>query len=736
MGLLLRADKVGEGKSEILLDAGNVILGSLPSNNLVIVGNRVDPIHAMIEVEEELEAGKLIDMMSQTGVKLNGRRIDVVEDIKPGDIIEIGDTRIEVLFPEQIQSIAPPPPPMADGGPLRGTRVDPPPPPPGFSPSDVGGKSLSATQASNAYCENSDLPNTGDDAFVTAEKTKERDAGDQAALRKTLRADKGYEEDDPAEFEPKNKAARINYGHIFKPGHERPQGTTLEVVALWGNNILDVRHYGGTAEPNENPRPSEVFLGNEEDGHIVGVGPHANTRNYRFAAVQESKTSIYLDKDMQARVRRGGKFEVVKGPEKVNLSNKEIAIVRHGPLDYFLMNVVLPNPKLRKFEDLDGKTAIFLWFGVAYIITCIILIANSHIQSSSLAADDDPWSTMLVLVTPTPKPTPPPKSEATPPPAFKAPQELPKPEPPKRVTPAPKPPEPPKQKKPPVKAPPTVPSLQKPQVPNKKSDGLKGESQNKDKFLGRPQKAPPGQGGGKRGGTTGKFASQRAGTDKADGMGAEGGKKGVISGINFDALGKDLGKTSSANGIAAIATGLKSSSGGAGAGMGSGSRNSHGFGGLGKGTSLGTGGPDAALNGLGGGAGGLGAGGLGGKGSGGSFNKKMGATRVEVPQGDPAVEGGLTKAEIEAVIKANLAQIKACYERNLQGNRGIQGRVATQWVIGSDGRVRSSDVVNSTLGHSPTETCIVQAIRRWKFPFPRNGSTVNVNYPFNFMPRS
>ena len=190
--------------------------------------------------------------------------------------------------------------------------------------------------------------------------------------------------------------------------------------------------------------------------------------------------------------------------------------------------------------------------------------------------------------------------------------------------------------------------------------------------------------------------------------------------------------------MGAIATGLQSSAGGAGGGSGSAARGAHGFGGIGGTNSLSTGGPARALSGLGGGAGGVGAGGLGGTGGGGGpggNGRKIAASAVVVPEGDPAVEGSLTKEEIEAVIRANLAQIKACYERFLQSNRDLAGRVTTNFTISAEGRVTSASVASSDLGSPGAEGCMTGAIRRWKFPLPRGGGVVQVKYPFVFNSR-
>jgi outer membrane biosynthesis protein TonB/pSer/pThr/pTyr-binding forkhead associated (FHA) protein len=716
MALLLRASKVADGKAEILVDSGQVIIGQLPSNNLVLPGPNVEAIHAMIEFNEAGEP-TIMDMGSDSGVKLNGRTIEVVETIKYGDVVEIGSVRISVLDPSR--AAAPPEMPQP-------TTTPPPPPPPmpaaGLKPVPNFQKTVVA------------VPNeikTGEQ--VSSETQPQAELGKtivQAPLKQKAKREASVEnfpeEDRKAE---QNPVAVIAAPVLFRPGKERPTGATVEVVAFWKSSILDVRHYGGKAEKDEAPRPDDIYIGNEEDGHLIGVGPASKTRNLLLGKVSGSQSTVFLNSEMKARVRRGGRFEKVDGPREFTLSNKETALVRHGPIEYFLMNVALPDPELKRYEDLDGKPIIFWWASAIYAVLALLIVLSGPPKTQNLLTDEEKWDTVLTARTPTPTPAP-----TAPPPKPKI--EVPKPKetpPPIKETPKPTP-QPTPRKEPEKPKPIPTPVPQRTQNPAPKLENKAA----KDKALGRPSpKLAPGNGGGAAGGTAGASAGQRRGDDKIDGMGAEGGKKNVVSGINFDKLGAGLGKTMDKDAIGAIATGLKSSSGGEGAGGGTGKRNAHGFGGLGNSASLGTGGPANALAGLGGGAGGLGAGGLGGPGGTGSgeFGKKLKGSAVVVPDGDVVTEGSLTKEEIEAVIRANLAQIKWCYEKNLQGNRQLSGRVVSAFVIGTNGRVTSSDIAQSTLNSSGTESCIRDAVSRWKFPLPRGGGVVNVKYPFVLQPR-
>ncbi len=132
-----------------------------------------------------------------------------------------------------------------------------------------------------------------------------------------------------------------------------------------------------------------------------------------------------------------------------------------------------------------------------------------------------------------------------------------------------------------------------------------------------------------------------------------------------------------------------------------------------------------------------GAGGYGTKGKGGG---KAGYGKLQltgsagssiVPLGrEVIVGGGLEKDLISAVIRKNMGQIRFCYERGLQTNPRLQGRVTTAFSIGPDGRVKTARVKNSSVRSSQVEGCIISRIKSWKFPTPEGGVSVPVDFPF------
>ena len=72
--------------------------------------------------------------------------------------------------------------------------------------------------------------------------------------------------------------------------------------------------------------------------------------------------------------------------------------------------------------------------------------------------------------------------------------------------------------------------------------------------------------------------------------------------------------------------------------------------------------------------------------------------------------------------------MRFCYERSLQSRPSLQGRVATRFVIGLDGRVSaaSADGFDRAI-----DGCIAAAVARWQF-VPRCAGLVS--YPFTLVP--
>lgn len=171
----------------------------------------------------------------------------------------------------------------------------------------------------------------------------------------------------------------------------------------------------------------------------------------------------------------------------------------------------------------------------------------------------------------------------------------------------------------------------------------------------------------------------------------------------------------------------------AGAGNGGGGVGSTGRGGV-KGWMPGTG-LIAGSSGEGGqaqSAGGYGTRGTGGGRAGyGKISLVGGTSAVSLPLDEEAtVEGGLDRDQIIAVINRNKGQIIYCYEKGLQAQPSIGGRVSVDFTIGPNGTITTAKVAQTSLGSKYVENCMIAKMKTWQFPKPVGKVNVDVLYPF------
>lgn len=95
------------------------------------------------------------------------------------------------------------------------------------------------------------------------------------------------------------------------------------------------------------------------------------------------------------------------------------------------------------------------------------------------------------------------------------------------------------------------------------------------------------------------------------------------------------------------------------------------------------------------------------------------------------VVGSLTKDQIAKVIAAYMGQIEYCYERQLQREPNLRGKILVNFVIGLSGNVTNASVPSSTMGSPVVESCITGVFRRMPFPSPGAG-IVEATYPLVF----
>jgi hypothetical protein len=119
--------------------------------------------------------------------------------------------------------------------------------------------------------------------------------------------------------------------------------------------------------------------------------------------------------------------------------------------------------------------------------------------------------------------------------------------------------------------------------------------------------------------------------------------------------------------------------------------------------------------------------GLGGTGSG---YERVGKRVPRVRQDKATVKGPLDKDIIRRIVRAHINEVRHGYNKGLQNNPELSGRVEIEFVIDGKGKVAVASVASTTLEDETVAECTAKAVKRWKFPKPKGGDEVVVQYPF------
>ncbi len=95
-------------------------------------------------------------------------------------------------------------------------------------------------------------------------------------------------------------------------------------------------------------------------------------------------------------------------------------------------------------------------------------------------------------------------------------------------------------------------------------------------------------------------------------------------------------------------------------------------------------------------------------------------------------EKGLLADEVGQVIHKHMDSIRYCHEAAIIAQPNISGRIVVRFVIGGSGSVKKVSITSSTLPSDQLANCIMRKLSTFRFPKPKGGIDVSVDYPFIF----
>jgi hypothetical protein len=108
-------------------------------------------------------------------------------------------------------------------------------------------------------------------------------------------------------------------------------------------------------------------------------------------------------------------------------------------------------------------------------------------------------------------------------------------------------------------------------------------------------------------------------------------------------------------------------------------------------------------------------------------------TAPKVRMGATTVSGRLPPEVIQRIVRQNYGRFRMCYEQGLSRNPNLEGRVSARFVIGRDGAVSNASNGGSDLPDSGVVSCVISAFYGLSFPQPEGG-IVTVVYPIMLSP--
>jgi hypothetical protein len=125
-----------------------------------------------------------------------------------------------------------------------------------------------------------------------------------------------------------------------------------------------------------------------------------------------------------------------------------------------------------------------------------------------------------------------------------------------------------------------------------------------------------------------------------------------------------------------------------------------------------------------------------GQGFGAGHGRLGGSHKTSAPKvrmGATTVSGRLPPEVIQRIVRQNYGRFRMCYEQGLGRNPNLQGRVSARFVIGRDGSVSNVGNGGSDLPDSGVVSCVLSAFYGLSFPQPEGG-IVTVVYPIMLEP--
>lgn len=121
----------------------------------------------------------------------------------------------------------------------------------------------------------------------------------------------------------------------------------------------------------------------------------------------------------------------------------------------------------------------------------------------------------------------------------------------------------------------------------------------------------------------------------------------------------------------------------------------------------------------------------------GRFDPYKGLPRAKLTPNIPTVSGGFGLKAVRKVIAVNKDGATRCFQHELSKDKDqVPGDVVVRWVVSAKGEVGEVEVVKSTVNNEQIESCLVELVGKYAFPWPPTPLPTSVEHRFTFEVRA
>jgi TonB family protein len=384
-GLTLRITGPDGSRQESVSEAESVIVGSGAGAGVRLRDPKVSNLHVMLKVDAQ-GGVTAIDLGSEGGTEVGGQRLVTPRVLAPGDVLRVGGSRLEVLFGELVEQVAPAGAEVS--APLQGSVAVPVGEPvvaaeagagnlavgaSGTGSAQVGGRGAGNAVVREVASRGSAVPGnamvppgsrgrTASRSLAQAASVKERKPAVPAHLQEPL----------PPEARPA-KDARV-----------------LQVSLLWGDRLLEVRHFrdGAPVTIGQGGRNVfQVFDAQVGARHRLAM---ARGEQCELRVPEGSGVIVTRDGDVRTKeqLRSDGRLKSSGREQVYTLELHERAEVELGTLT-FVVRFVRPSPLVRMSTMDDADFTFFKIAAIGLMLAAAVIAAMLLTPRSEVLTQDD-----------------------------------------------------------------------------------------------------------------------------------------------------------------------------------------------------------------------------------------------------------------------------------------------------------------------------------------------------------